>query len=127
MLDAFSSDAIPMHLMTREALSLYVSKLASDGVVAFHISNRHLHLSPIIARLANEAGLFALEQAYTPDPETRHLGGRPSRWVFMARQPGNLDALTQNGRWTRPDVSNGVPLWTDDFSNILSALALPVR
>jgi spermidine synthase len=122
MLDAFSSDAIPMHLMTHEALLLYVSKLAADGIVAFHISNRHLHLSPIVARLASEAGLFALEQFYSPDPETRFLGGRGSRWVFMARQPDHLEALAQERRWKRPDLPDNVPLWTDDFSNILSAM-----
>ncbi len=62
VLDAFSSDSIPMHLMTREAVSLYLSRLTPDGVLVMHISNRHLRLSPIVARLAASQGLFALQQ-----------------------------------------------------------------
>ena len=62
VLDAFSSDSIPMHLMTREAISLYLSRLAPDGVLVMHISNRHLRLAPIVARLAASQGLAAVQQ-----------------------------------------------------------------
>ena len=62
VIDAFSSDSIPMHLMTREAISLYVSRLAADGVLVMHISNRHLILAPIVARLAASQGLTAVQQ-----------------------------------------------------------------
>jgi hypothetical protein len=122
VLDAFSSDAIPVHLMTREAMALYASRLASHGVLAFHISNRHLRLGPILGRLAAANGLTALENqdAHAVDIDAR--GMTTSDWMMMARAADDLAPLARDPRWRTPDVTASTPLWTDDFSNILSAL-----
>jgi spermidine synthase len=121
VLDAFSSDSIPIHLMTREALSLYLSRLAPGGALVMHVSNRHLHLAPIAARLATSQGLVALKQIESSAagwPEGKY----PSQWIVMARTPADLGALTTDGRWSPLAATASTPLWTDDFSNILSAL-----
>jgi hypothetical protein len=122
VLDAFSSDAIPVHLLTSEALSLYLSRLAPSGVIAFHISNRHLSLAPIVGRLADAHGLFALEQRerlpHRPQPE----GKTESHWVVMARDRSILEPLVGDRRWKRLVATPRTSLWTDDFSNVLAAL-----
>jgi hypothetical protein len=126
VLDAFSSDAIPVHLLTREALSLYVSRLAPGGALAFHISNTHLSLGPIVARLAADHGLVAVDQRerITPDwPE----GKTASHWSILARSAADLGALNQDPRWAPLVATGTVPLWTDDFSNIVSVLNLSER
>jgi hypothetical protein len=118
--DAFSSDAIPVHLVTREAIDLYLSKLRSDGVLAMHISNRHLELEPVFGDLAQDRGLVCYSQF---DVNTEGTPGKfPSHWVVMARQPSDLGNVPGDGRWqpcsTTSDPSSDV--WTDDFSNLLS-------
>jgi len=123
VLDAFSSDSIPIHLMTREALSLYLSRLAPDGVLVMHISNRHLRLAPIVARLAATQKLIALHQMELTAPGWPE-GKNPSHWIVMARNPVDLDALSKDKRWSPLVASPSTPLWTDDFSNILSALSV---
>ncbi|MCL4503973.1 MAG: fused MFS/spermidine synthase, partial [Deltaproteobacteria bacterium] len=118
ILDAFSSDAIPLHLVTREALGLYLSKLKNEGVLAFHISNRYLDLKPVLANLAQDAGLACLVQ---DDRDLTAAGDFKvgSIWVVMARQPQILAPLAADHRW-QPLPGNGAPMWTDDFSNILT-------
>jgi hypothetical protein len=120
IVDAFSSDAIPLHLLTREALRLYLGKLGTDGVVLLHISNRYLSLAPIVAELAADAGVTAKRQLYVPSIVERAADAGESEWVALARRPAALDFL--DGRWQILPPSPGVPLWTDDFSNILTAL-----
>ena len=117
ILDAFSSDAIPVHLMTREALQTYLSKLSVDGVLAFHISNRHLDLRPVLGALAVDLGLTAYGQI---DSVGRSAGRTSSSWLMMARDPRALSALAGDSRWTRPRA--GSDLWTDDYSNVFKAL-----
>jgi hypothetical protein len=122
VLDAFSSDSIPVHLMTSEALSLYLSRLAPDGVLMMHISNRHLRLAPIVARLAASQKLVAVQQLELTAPGWPE-GKNPSHWIVMARNPKDLAALSKNKRWSPLVASPSTPLWTDDFSNILSVLS----
>src|SRR5205814_6227831 len=86
ILDAFSSDAIPIHLITQEALALYLSKLAPGGVLFFHITNRHLDLAPVLGDLAQHAGLAAIVQSYHPSPEDAARGGLPSIRAAMTRR-----------------------------------------
>jgi hypothetical protein len=125
VLDAFSSDAIPVHLVTREAIALYLSRLTPEGVLMFHISNRHLRLGPVLARAAGSFGLTVLEQQdLNPSPDLVRDGLGPSDWVVMARRPEELGTLRTDRRWFTPPVSASTPLWTDDFSNILSVLNL---
>jgi spermidine synthase len=123
ILDAFSSDAIPMHLMTWEALALYRSKLAPGGVLAFHISNRHLALEHVLAKLAGNAGLTALVETAPVSVEETALGMETSQWLVMASAPPDFGALASDRRWLRAEAYRDTPLWTDDFSNILSALS----
>jgi hypothetical protein len=122
ILDAFSSDAIPIHLLTREALSLYLSRLAPGGVIALHISNLHLSLAPVLGRLAGDQGLAALWQREPATAGSFDEGKFPSEWMVLARDPGDLGKLARDPRWAQPPVRPSTPLWTDDFSNILSVL-----
>jgi spermidine synthase len=122
MLDAFSSDAVPMHLMTKEALALYVSKLAPGGVIAFNISNWHLSFRGVLTRMAEDAGLAALSQQEVPDAGSWQIGKFPSSWFIMARTRADFGPLVNDTRWTVPAREPGAPLWTDDFSNILSVI-----
>jgi hypothetical protein len=119
VLDAFSSDAIPIHLLTTEALRTYETRLSEDGILAFHISNRHIKLAPVIARLARERGLTALTRFdKTVDAK---LGFEASEWVVMARRPERLQGLAADAGWT-PLMADARPAWTDDFSNIWTEL-----
>ena len=121
VIDAFSSDAIPIHLITHEAVALYLSRLTPGGVLAMHISNRHLSLGPVLAGLARAHGLVAIQQqerVKTPSSD----GKSASDWVLMAARSADLGALDADPRWKIPVVSASTPLWTDDFSSILSVL-----
>jgi SAM-dependent methyltransferase len=121
VLDAFSSDAIPVHLMTREALDLYLSRLAPGGVLAFHISNRHLALGPVLGALFADRGLVGLAQLHvvaTPDPEGRST----SEWLVAARHAGELRSLSFDARWTPTRAAPGSRVWTDQFSDVVSVL-----
>jgi spermidine synthase len=119
VLDAFSSDAIPMHLLTTEALQTYESRLARDGILAFHISNRHIHLRPVVARLARDRRLMALVQFDPTVDMTR--GYTASDWVLMARNPAALERFRRDSRW-KPLEADAKRAWSDDFSNIWTEL-----
>jgi hypothetical protein len=121
VLDAFSSDSIPIHLMTREAVALYLTRLVPDGILVMHISNQHLTLAPIVATLAASAGLAAVQQIDRPAPDMPE-GKSGSHWIVMARKASDLAPLTADPRWSALAARPGTPLWTDDFSNILSVL-----
>jgi spermidine synthase len=118
VLDAFSSDAIPVHLMTAEALDLYLSRLAPGGLVAYHVSNRSLNLHPVVADLARSRGLAAVAQ----NDNERAPGKEASHWVVVARLPEDLAALAADPRWRPLEGDPARPLWTDDYSNIVSIL-----
>jgi hypothetical protein len=119
VLDAFSSDAIPIHLLTTEALRTYESHLSENGVLAFHISNRHIKLAPVVARLARDRGLSAFRRFDKGiDPKN---GLAPSEWVVMARHSERLQPLVADRSWT-PLIADARPAWTDDFSNIWTEL-----
>jgi spermidine synthase len=119
IVDAFSSDAVPVHLLTREALELYVSKLRPGGLIAFHVTNRHLELAPVVARAARALGLAVVERY---DRAEGARGTRThSRWVVIARSPDRLEPLLERSGWRIPKVSAG-RVWTDDYSNVLSVV-----
>jgi hypothetical protein len=118
--DAFSSDAIPVHLITQQALDLYLSKLADGGILVFHISNRSLNLKPILADLAVSRNLIAIG---FDDLKPSSLEGRdPSQWVVMARSAPEISNLSINSQWQPLNGTKGGRVWTDDFSNILRAI-----
>ena len=116
-----------MHLLTHEAMQLYVSRLAPDGVLAFHISNRHLRLADVVGRLAAASGLVAREWRDVRRDKSWAADKTPSHWVVMARTMDDLGALARDPAWTSPRVTASVPLWTDDFSNILDVLEVRLR
>lgn len=120
VLDAFSGDSVPAHLLTREAIEIYARHLKPDGVLAFNITNHYLNLEPVIARAAQAFGFSAV----IADTEARESD--PLRfdatWMLLSRDPGRLDteALREVCRPARTD--DRVPLWTDDRSNLLRIL-----
>jgi spermidine synthase len=120
VIDAFSSDSIPVHLLTAEALRLFADKLDPDGLIALHVSNNHLDLVPALAStIALVPGLVAV--AVNDDPSASELDASPSRVVFIAR---NAATLAPVRRW--PDAvalpASRARAWTDDYSDVLSAL-----
>jgi len=118
VLDAFNSDAIPIHLLTEEAISLYMSKLATGGMIAFHISNRSLRLDTVLADLAKRNNSLSLRMV---DGEHNPVTGKdPSEWLVMARNSPAFDTLAQKPNWRRLEGRAESVTWTDDFSNILS-------
>ena len=119
IVDAFSSDSVPVHLITREALELYVSKLRPGGLIAFHVTNRHLELAPVVARAARALGLAAVER--NDRAEGAHGDRTPSRWLVIARSAERLEPLLGRSGWEIPKVSAG-RVWTDDYSNVLSVV-----
>jgi spermidine synthase len=124
-LDAFSSDAIPMHLLTHEAVGVYLSHLAPHGVLAVHISNRHLRLNGLVGRLAAAHRLVALEMRDLPTATEQWPKDKTaSHWVMMARSSEDLTGLAADRRWAPPPAGSGEPIWTDDFSNIFAVLNL---
>jgi hypothetical protein len=96
VVDAFSSDAIPIHLITREALKVYLDKLTEAGLLAFHVSNRYLDLRPVLANLAQEAGLVGV---YESDDQEQYPGKSTSTWVVLARKDDYLDGLRTLNNW----------------------------
>jgi hypothetical protein len=125
VVDAFSGDAIPVHLLTRQAIRLYLSKLAKGGVIAFHITNQFLDLEPVLGALAREEGLGGrgrLDRLANFAPEEKRRGKRASHWVLLARSQEDLGAIAGDIRWAPLRTREDVPAWTDDFSNILSVL-----
>jgi len=122
VLDAFSSDAIPVHLVTAEAMDEYLAHLDDDGVMMFHISNRYLDLQPLLEGLSAHSGLTAFGQLQVV-AQTGNDDRTTTQWVALARNPGSLEPLARDQRWTRLDTSRPTNLvWTDDYSNILSVL-----
>ena len=120
--DAFSSDAIPVHLITKEALAVYLRHVKPDGIVAFHVSNRFLDLIPVVARLAKEHGAAAM--LVTDDPEDEDSNGRSrSDWVLVSRDPQAFenDVIVDAGAAEAKDRPEW-RTWTDDYSNLIQIL-----
>lgn len=122
VLDAFSGDAIPVHLLTREAVAMYLTKLKPHGLLAVHISNRFLELQPLISALATDAGWTCyVRNDPMIDVTLAMQGGVASKWTVMAKQREDLGVI-DDGRWTESQPKAGDPLWTDDRSNLLSTV-----
>jgi spermidine synthase len=122
VLDAFSSDAIPVHLLTREAVALYVSRLTPDGVLAFHVSNRHLDLAPVLSATAAEHRLSMLVRTRGASAAEMDDELRASQWVVMSPSPATMRLLEGTTGWvpaSPPDTSSS---WSDDFADVLGAL-----
>ena len=122
VLDAFTSDAIPAHLMTREALALYLRKLTDDGVVAFHVSNRYLDLRPVVIALANDAQVAGALGERAPDEEGRVKLYYGSRWMVLAKSREVLSELVKLDGWHQLGTYPESRLWTDDYTDVLGAI-----
>jgi SAM-dependent methyltransferase len=120
--DAFSSDAIPVHLITREALGVYLRHVKPDGVVAFHVSNRFLDLIPVVARLAKDNGAHAVLVRDDPDEEEDYRRSRTD-WILVSRDPAALKrpAIVKRGA-VEPGDHPEWRTWTDDYSNLIQIL-----
>ncbi len=127
VIDAFSSDSIPVHIITREAFDLYASKLAPGGMIAANISNAYLNLAPVLVRTANDLGWSCIMQVDSPRSAVEQLMSNRmnSRWVVMARQMGDMGWLPTTGRWTKPVLKKPIRPWTDDYANVLGTLQMP--
>ncbi len=119
--DAFSSDSIPVHLVTRQALVLYLDKLSPGGVFAINISNRNIDLEPVLAELTEQLGLSARISQFHPTEEERANSVLRSTWVVITR-PGRIGFLDGDPSWTELRREPGTRAWTDDYSNIVGAL-----
>ncbi|MEM7327276.1 MAG: fused MFS/spermidine synthase [Pseudomonadota bacterium] len=122
LIDAFSSDAVPAHLLTVEAIDLYLSRLSEDGRLIMHISNRHMDLSKIVARIATELDVPVLYQFYVPTEDVANkFAVSASQVVVLAKSEQALGALASDQRW-RPLESDGKRAWSDDYSNVIGAI-----
>jgi hypothetical protein len=119
VIDAFSSDSIPLHLLSREALALYHRKLAPDGIVLFHISNRYLDLAPVVAALAKDAGSAARHLVYQPEG-TASVARLGAEVIAVGQPGGDLSFLTAEAGWQPPPPP--AALWTDARSDIVSRI-----
>lgn len=117
VVDAFSGDSIPIHLLTREAMKLYFRHLRPDGAVAVHVTNKHLELSPVVEMLARENGAFA---SLIHNSKEASRGIYMSSWVIVTRNA----ALNKEIAWLSSPIPGNKKLrvWTDDFSNLLAIL-----
>ena len=119
VLDTFSSDSIPVHLVTKEAFALYLEHLAPDGIIAAHITNLHLDLQPVFWQLAQYYDLHMVRINYEGDSN----GGYASHWILCSRDPALLETLAIQERAIHLDgYSTNLKLWTDDYSNLFQIL-----
>jgi hypothetical protein len=122
VLDAFASDAIPVHLLTREAMLGYVSRLAPRGIMIFHISNRHMDLSSQLGALAKAAGLIAYVKRDIAADRFDEDYKAGAHVVALARDPADLGRLPDMSGWVRIEPDSRMRAWTDDFADVLGAI-----
>jgi hypothetical protein len=123
VLDAFTSDAIPVHLMTREAMAIYVSRLAPHGIVMLHISNRHMELASVVAGIAHANGLVSRvnnRAARDGEDDSRYIF--TSNVVINAREESDFGQLLDDKDWSELNIDANQRIWTDDYSNIIGAI-----
>lgn len=122
LLDAFSSDNIPIHILTKEAIEIYLQKIKDDGTLVFHITNRYLDLEPVLSNAAAKLNLLAVAKA-TKGQLIKEIDikSNDSHFLVMTKNQNTINHLVKNG-WSETIQRQGVKLWTDNHSNIVSVL-----
>lgn len=120
IVDAFSSDSIPTHLLTKEAIDEYMKKLKPDGILVLHLSNRFFYLESLFAAYADA---FGLQNRFSFFPYDDRPFTTPSRWMVLAGKEADLSKLTKEKHWQELDGKN-TTYWTDDYTNIMSVIHL---
>ncbi len=134
-LDAFSSDSIPLHLLTKEAFATYRKSLKPDGLLLVHISNRYIDLNPVVAAEAKANGWSAALRHDSPTEQLINRGNRASQWIALSRDPAKLAELTgrvdkvksryyNSEQWLQLDAPGETSPWTDDYASVLPHLSL---
>lgn len=134
-LDAFSSDSIPLHLLTKEAFATYRKALKPDGLLLVHISNRYIDLNPVVAAEAKANGWSAALRHDSPTEQLINRGNRASQWIALSRDPAKLAELTgrvdsvksryyNSEQWLQLDAPGKTSPWTDDYASVLPHLSL---
>ena len=134
-LDAFSSDSIPLHLLTKEAFATYRKALKPDGLLLVHISNRYIDLNPVVAAEAKANGWSAALRHDSPTEQLINRGNRASQWIALSRDPAKLAELTgrvdkvksryyNSEQWLQLDAPGETNPWTDDYASVLPHLSL---
>jgi SAM-dependent methyltransferase len=128
--DAFSSDSVPMHLLTREALAVYGRVVQPNGIVLFHISNRYLNLRPVIADIAARGGWTASMMQYQPEPDEEVMNATISVWIALSRNPATINRLVElsgadSVYWETVEPRPGFSGWSDDHASILPIINYP--
>jgi hypothetical protein len=119
VVDAFSGDAIPVHLLTRQAMEVYLAKLRGDGLLAFHVSNQFLDLAPVLGNLAADLHLVGLDQNELAVSRAEAARGKSeSHWVVLARKRSDFGPLTGDARWRPLSGRPSMPVWTDDYTSL---------
>lgn len=121
LVDAFSSDAIPVHLLTREAMRGYLKRLSPRGVMAFHVSNRHMELARVVAAVGAAEGLIAYVKYDRVAARFLETFYASAIVVALARDAADLGDLPTRAGWERIEP-RGVAPWTDDYANLISAI-----
>ena len=114
---AFSSDSIPMHLLTKESFEIYQQHMRPDGIIAFHMSNRYIDLKPVVQALADEFGY----QFVIAKEEENNYGVRKNRWALLSKNIGFLNSSLVRDAYLRTSRSTPI-LWTDDYSSLVGVL-----
>jgi hypothetical protein len=118
--DAFTGDSVPIHLLTLQAFQLFFGHLAANGVVAVHVSNRYLHLAPVVARAASALGKTAV---FIDSDRDEHGGPiKRAQWVLLTGDRRLAARLARTGQGSYLNGHNGTRLWTDDYSDVIAAL-----
>jgi SAM-dependent methyltransferase len=125
-LDAFSSDAVPMHLLTREAFAIYARALQPEGLLLVHISNRYIDLAPVVAAAAKAGGWTALQLDYQPSEAEAERLATASTWIAMSRDAAAIDRMVAAAPpgtfWFEVVPRRGFAGWSDDYATILPLL-----
>jgi spermidine synthase len=120
ILDAYSSDQPPLHMLTSEAFALFTSRVATGGFIAFHISNRYFNLAPVVGNLAASVGWQAwIDRDDNVSRKGALLGEMESQWVVVAREASDVRAIASGKRWHQLARDPTLRTWTDDYSSLL--------